>query len=141
MINIQLDSDHIYTVSKEAISMSEVIKGMFDDLNEQKITTIPISKIEDAPMEKIIEFCTYYIEHKDLAIRESIIARKISNPWVAEFCSMPIELLTYTIRAADFLHIKDLVNILCLEVANRVRGKTAEEIQEMYKNVKKLSQI
>ena len=94
---------------------------------------------------------------RDLTIQNSLSARKILNPWVAEFCEMPVGIISDTLIVADklnredlcmiptnrnikvkFMKLDELIQILCLEVAIRIRGKTLEEIKELFKNVKRI---
>lgn len=55
--------------------------------------------------------------------------------WDLDFCKVDQPVLFEMILAANYLDIKDLLDLTCKTVANMIKGKTPEEIRKTF-NIK-----
>ncbi|KAJ3330468.1 hypothetical protein HDU76_005601 [Blyttiomyces sp. JEL0837] len=111
---------------------------MLEDVGDSD-TPIPLPNVKGEILEKVIEYC---IHHKDDAIPPAEedkdafdAARKRTDDideWDATYIKVDNERLFEIILAANYLDIKPLLDLGCKTVANMIKGKTAEQIREMF---------
>ncbi|XP_025263541.1 S-phase kinase-associated protein 1 isoform X2 [Camponotus floridanus] len=139
MPNIKLQSSdgEIFAVDIEIIKCSVTIKTMLEDLgiDEAEEEVVPLPNVNSAILNKIIQWATY---HKDDLPPPSFEdeAEENSNDdissWDADFLKVEQSTLFELILAANYLNIKDLLNITCKTVANMIEGKTTTELCEIF---------
>ncbi|MGL5936421.1 MAG: SKP1 family protein [Cetobacterium sp.] len=142
-IKIKTNDDKLFTVDKNVIFRSTLIKNICADLDMDGGNTIPLPNVnkndEDEKtgvssevFEKIIEFCTH---HKDDPIVEEDENKPRNSEdltdWDRAFGKMPIKDLEEVLKAANYLEIKDLLTVCCKTYANYIKDKSVEEIREI----------
>merc|ERR1712006_55274 len=75
-----------------------------------------------AILEKVIAYCTYHTENKDVKEYET-------EAWDKQFAAVDDDTLFSLILAANYLDIKPLLDLTCKTVADYIKGKTPEEIR------------
>lgn len=103
-------SDGSLVVDRKIIIQSMTIKNMLEDVDD--ISTIPLPNISTNILEKVIEYCTH--------------------PSEEEYCNIDHITLFQLILAANYLDIKNLMDVTCKTVANMIRGKTPDEIRTLF---------
>uniref|UniRef100_A0AC35U3R8 Skp1 domain-containing protein n=1 Tax=Rhabditophanes sp. KR3021 TaxID=114890 RepID=A0AC35U3R8_9BILA len=106
-----------------------------DSTEDIGIERIPL-KCTKQGLEKIIEVCKFYNnnpkpEKGDTEDAKALYQTKI-NAYLTQF---HIDVKDYNwilILETDYLEIKFIYEILCSHVAETMRGKTTEELREMY---------
>ena len=129
-VTLSSSDSAFFEVPYEIAAMSGIIKDIINDSEEGE--TIPIHGVTGDVLGKIIEFCKHHAETPMMEIKiplETSDTSKIMSEWDAEYASdVDINLLLEMLRAADFLDIKPLVNLLCVKAALKIKGKTHEEV-------------
>ncbi|CAK9152249.1 unnamed protein product [Ilex paraguariensis] len=119
-------SDGVLSEVEEAVAIqSQALKHMIED--DCASTTIPLTNVDSKTLVKVIEYCK---RHADETITSEDL-KKFDSKFVDEDQTVLYDLL----MAANFLGIKDLLNILCEKVANMIKGKSPEEIRKIF-NIK-----
>ncbi|GAB1861253.1 S-phase kinase-associated protein 1 [Camponotus japonicus] len=138
MPNIKLQSSdgEIFKVDIEIIKCSITIKTMLEDLgmDEDEEEVVPLPNVNSAILNKIIQWATYHKD--DLPPPEDDEDEENSNDdissWDADFLKVEQSTLFELILAANYLNIKNLLNITCKTVANMIEGKTTKELREIF---------
>lgn len=128
------------TVSIQVAMMSSLIAGMIDNDasedsdDENDIPVVPLTRIKFNVLKKVFEFCVHHIRFEEMPTRTlprpffSLNLKDLVPEWYAnfvleittkEFCDLMV--------AADYLHIKPLIVLLCLTICIVNQGKTPEE--------------
>ncbi|XP_074310410.1 SKP1-like protein 1A [Silene latifolia] len=121
---------------------SQTIKHMIED--ECADNAIPLPNVTAKILSKVIEYCK---KHVDAAAAKTADATTTSTnttasvgddelkKWDEEFVKVDQSTLFDLILAANYLNIKDLLDLTCQTVADMIKGKTPEEIRETF-NIK-----
>ncbi|XP_019093586.1 PREDICTED: SKP1-like protein 13 [Camelina sativa] len=110
---------------EEAVgSQSQTIAHMIED--DCVATEIPLANVKGTILAMVIEYCKKHAG-ADASTGEG---KEELKKWDAEFLkTMEQPTLFDVILAANYLNIKDLLDISCQAVADMISGKTAEEIR------------
>ena len=149
--NIKLKScdEKLFLVDVEAAKMSGTIKTMFEDLgigssnvSEEIKEVLPIPNCDSEVLQKVIDWCDHHKDdiesEKDL--HESKEDTYELNGWDKEYIesvntindkgqSMIFDLII----AANYLNIPGLNDLAVTEVAKMMRGKSQDEIRDLFK--------
>ncbi|KAF3538820.1 hypothetical protein F2Q69_00020831 [Brassica cretica] len=87
---------------------------------------IPLPNVTSKILAKVIEYCK---KHVDASSDDDLKA------WDAEFMKIDQATLFELILAANYLNIKNLLDLTCQTVADMIKGKTPEEIRTTF-NIK-----
>lgn len=122
-------------VKKNVILMSGLIKEMLDEEDdEEEENEIPLPNVNLATLKKVVKYCEYH--HKNPAEElERPLKGKIQDvicEWDNEFLKIDQSTLVELIMAANYLNIKDLLDLTCANVASMIKGKTPQQIREMF---------
>ncbi|CAI2379979.1 unnamed protein product [Moneuplotes crassus] len=122
-----------FEVDIEIITMSVLVKSMIDDSGTEEV--IPLPDVEKSVFEKVLEFCLHYKEEPLQEIEKPLKTNNIKDvvsQWYGEFVSVEIEQLYEIILAANYLDIKPLLEVSCAAVAAMMKGKSIEEVRELF---------
>lgn len=127
-----------FAVTKDAILISETIKNLCEEF-EGDVITIPLPNISASILEKVVEYLEHFHENppsKEDEEKTEAEKRSAEIPeWEREYCN-PDKIgqptLFNLILAANYLDIKPLLNLTCKTVANMIKGKTPQEIKELF---------
>ena len=87
-------------------------------------------------LSKVIEYCTYKVNAaKKNADGNPTVAEEDVKTWENEFVKVDQGTLFQLILAANYLNIKELLDLTCHSVASMIRGKSPEEIRKAF-NIK-----
>lgn len=123
-----------FQVARFVIQMSGLIKDMLEEAEENESPNIPIPNVESRALKKVIEYCDYHWNNKADEI-EKPLKGKIEDvicDFDRKFLEIDQELLIELIMAANYLNIKDLLDLTCAKVASMIKGKSPEEIRQMF---------
>lgn len=118
MIKIVTSDNKIFEVEKHVIFQSELIKNMISDLDISE-QSIPIHNIDSEIMQKVIE----YAEHHEI--------KQESDEWDKKFLNIDNETVFKIILAANYLDMKNLLDLGCQTVAEFIKNKPIEEITKI----------
>lgn len=127
---VMSSDDKLFEVPNDVIMMSIVIKNMLEDLGFSD-DPVPLPNVTGSIMEKILQFCVYHTAHPEINVTEYMTTGKITDLWDITYCEMPMDVKIDVINAANYLDIKQLLDMLCLSVANAIKGKSPAEIRQI----------
>jgi S-phase kinase-associated protein 1 len=136
-LKLQSSDKEIFEVDRDVALKSETVKNMIDDVEPAAADQpIPLPNVTSKILAKVIEYCKYHVE-----------AEKANNPertaptedekkaWDTDFVKVEQSVLFDLILAANYLNIKDLLDLTCQTVADMIKNKTPEEIRRTF-NIK-----
>ena len=129
-----------FMVPRDVAFMSATLRNMLEDLGEEgSDMPIPLPNVKADALRKVIEFCEYHAANPDETSRfvkggrvdnfrefdrkYSDELREDKNLW----------LLFSVILAANYLDVKPLVDVTCRTVASMIKGKTPEQICDIFR--------
>ncbi|CAI0413098.1 unnamed protein product [Linum tenue] len=108
---------------------SQTIKHMIEDGCAGD--GIPIPNVTGAILAKVLEFCKKHQHHAPDRQSDADELKK----WDTNFANVSPDTLYHLLLAANYLNIKDLLDLSCQTVADIIKGKKPEEIRQ-YFNIK-----
>jgi len=123
------------SVDLDVVNKSTILKNMIEDTG--KDGDIPIPNIQLPILKKIIEFCEHYKSSNPKEIRKPLASSKLTennvDEWDAAFIEMEkVDDIIDLVIAANFLDIESLVALGCAKIATFIKGKTVEEIRDVF---------
>ncbi|XP_050364779.1 SKP1-like protein 1A [Argentina anserina] len=116
---------------EEAVALeSQTIKHMIED--DCADNGIPLPNVTSKILAKVIEYCK---KHVDAVKPEEKLSEDELKTWDQEFVKVDQATLFDLILAANYLNIKNLLDLTCQTVADMIKGKTPEEIRKTF-NIK-----
>jgi len=137
-IILQSSDELEFPVAKGVAIMSTTVKNMLEDLEGMSQHPIPLPNVTGAVLGKVIEYCQYHFEHHPVPASkddEKIEKDKLLGEWDQKFCAIDKPMLFELVLAANYLDIKDLLDVTCLSIASMLKGKSPEEIRKVF-NIK-----
>ena len=114
---------------EEAVAFeSQTIKLLIDDECADD-TVIPIPKVTGKILAMVIEYCK---KHVDAANSDEKLSEDELKKWDAEFVQVDQDTLYNLVLAANYLNIKNLLDLTCKTVANNIKEKTPEEVRKIF---------
>ncbi|KAJ6684717.1 hypothetical protein OIU79_014934 [Salix purpurea] len=95
---------------------------------------IPLPNVTSKILSKVTEYCKKHVESPKSDDRPSSADDDLKS-WDAEFVKVDQATLYDPILAANYLNIKNLLDLTCQTVAAMIKGKTQEEIRKTF-NIK-----
>ena len=114
-------------------TQSVLIKSMLEDAGNDD--EIPIPNVKSAILKKVIDFCVYIKDNQPPEIEKPLKSanlKDVVNPWYAAYIEVDQEVLFDLIMAANYLDIKPLLDLGCAYVASMIKGKTPEQIRQLF---------
>lgn len=122
-------------MARLSVSLNDSLHGDGDD---DYVVEIPV-RTNDRALKKVIEWLRHEGERilaltknelDDKDIPESEHKLPILDEWDTAYCTISDDDMVDTILAANLLECSKLLNILCITVANFVKGMTPEELRK-----------
>ncbi|KAI0530912.1 hypothetical protein KFK09_000460 [Dendrobium nobile] len=102
-------------VEEEVAMMSETLSHIIEDNLARNV--IPISNVTSTVLSYVFQYCKRHLTMDDLEDFDN------------EFVDVDVDTLYDLLMAANYLNVKDLLDLVCRKVADLIRGKTPEEIR------------
>ena len=126
-VPLSTGDEQLFEVPRDIAMQSEMIKALLSDIpNVDK--PIPIKNVQGKIFSLVINYCTQRVAQPPLS--EAELKERDE-----EFVKVDQATLFELILAANYLNIKELLDLLCLTVANMIKGKTPVEIRKTF-NIK-----
>ncbi|KAJ1436305.1 S-phase kinase-associated protein 1-like [Sesbania bispinosa] len=134
---VKCSEDEILEVEEALVNASQTLKRLIGD-NESRGEKVII--LPDISRETLSMINNYVKKHADanaeLAVGKASKGHKKSlHVWDTEFMKVDQDTLYKLIMAAQYLKIEDLLDLGCQTVANMIKGKSPDNIREMF-NIK-----
>jgi len=133
-VQLRSSDDEMFDVELDVANQSQMIRNMIEDTGTDSF--IPLPNVSSKILAKVIEYCKYHVTAQSAGEGEKASAGEedLKN-WDTEFVKVDQSTLFDLILAANYLNIKNLLDLTCLTVANMIKGKTPEEIRKTF-NIK-----
>uniref|UniRef100_A0A6S9ADC6 S-phase kinase-associated protein 1 n=1 Tax=Ditylum brightwellii TaxID=49249 RepID=A0A6S9ADC6_9STRA len=134
-VNLVSKEGDSYEVPVAVAKMSELVKTMIEEDDDDEVTEIPLPNVKAAVLAKVIEFCTHHRTEPMTEIEKplkSAVMAEVVQKWYADFVNVEQVLLFELILAANYMDIKPLLDLTCATVASMIKGKTPEEIRQTF---------
>jgi len=131
-VNLESCDGKIFKIDKDIAIKSQLINNMLEDIEDSDDENIPLPNVTGDILEKVIEYCEH---HRDDKIDEyDYDEGNNENLWDQDYLEnfSTKEQLFDTALAANYMDIKTLLNLTCRHIADKIRGKTAEDIREYF---------
>jgi S-phase kinase-associated protein 1 len=118
--------------------MSAVIAGQINDDDEESEieNEFPCPKVSGNILQKVVDYCTHYqeepMEKIETPLQGETIEAIVRPEWYVRFCEVDREVMFQLVAAANFLNIKPLLDLTCLAVSVSIKGKSVEELREIF---------
>ncbi|KAI9592582.1 S-phase kinase-associated protein 1A-like protein [Syncephalis fuscata] len=126
-----------FTVDKPVAERSVLIKNMLEDIGESE-HPIPIPNVTGKVLKKVIEYCE---QHKNDPLPEAdenqdeytrVRTSEDISDWDKKYMDVEQDTIFDVILAANYLDIRPLLDLGCKTIANMIKGKTTEQIRELF---------
>ena len=137
-IKLVSSEGEVFETDVEIVMQWGTIRTMLEDLGvDEDDDPVPLPNVTAATLGKIIQYCTYHKDNPPSPEDDEIKEKGTDDisSWVLEFPNVDQSTLFELIMAANYLDISDLLDVSCKQVANAIKGKTAEEIRKTF-NIK-----
>eukprot|EP00992_Anisonema_acinus_P000507 TRINITY_DN10181_c0_g1_i1.p1 TRINITY_DN10181_c0_g1~~TRINITY_DN10181_c0_g1_i1.p1 ORF type:complete len:186 (+),score=46.12 TRINITY_DN10181_c0_g1_i1:80-637(+) len=132
-----------YVVAREAAKMSGLIKDMLEDQDQGEETVIPIPNVSGRTLKYVLQYIEHHWNQKAEPIEKPLKGKieDVISEWDKKFLFTDLvkdgdekqhELLIDCIMAANFLNIKDMLDLTCACVASMIKGKSPEQIRALF---------
>jgi len=132
-VKLRSSDDEMFEVEKEVADKSQMIRNMIEDTGTDN--PIPLPNVTSKILAKVIEYCKYHVNSAKAEGDKPAVSDDEKKTWDTEFVKVDQATLFELILAANYLNIKELLDLTCLTVANMIKGKTPEEIRKTF-NIK-----
>jgi S-phase kinase-associated protein 1 len=132
-VKLKSSDDEMFEVDESVAYESQTVKNMIEDTGTD--SAIPLPNVSSKILAKVIEYCRYHVESQKSSDDKPAIPEDEIKQWDAEFVKVDQATLFDLILAANYLNIKNLLDLTCQTVADMIKGKTPEEIRKTF-NIK-----
>ncbi|OAE31748.1 hypothetical protein AXG93_4874s1110 [Marchantia polymorpha subsp. ruderalis] len=132
-VKLKSSDDEMFEVDETVAYESQTVKNMIEDTGTDN--PIPLPNVSSKILAKVIEYCRYHVESQKISDEKPAVPEDEIKQWDAEFVKVDQATLFDLILAANYLNIKNLLDLTCQTVADMIKGKTPEEIRKTF-NIK-----
>lgn len=135
LINLVSQEGDNFQVAKDVAAMSELVKSMLPEEDEDHQLEIPLPNVKSAILAKVIEFCKHYTEDPMNEIEKPLKSLTMSEnvqEWYAHYVDVEQETLFEIVLAANYMDVKPLLDLSCATIASMIKGKNPEEIRRTF---------
>lgn len=138
MSNIILCQDTskvLFDIPRKVCIGSGLISMMIEDNDEENLL-VPVSNVPEKYLPMIIEFLKYSFINPMPEIEKplkSIMMEENISEWYAKFIdSISLEEILELIQVANYLDIKNLLDLCSAKIASIIKGKSPEELRRIF---------
>eukprot|EP00695_Tsukubamonas_globosa_P001321 TRINITY_DN231_c0_g2_i1.p1 TRINITY_DN231_c0_g2~~TRINITY_DN231_c0_g2_i1.p1 ORF type:complete len:162 (+),score=88.58 TRINITY_DN231_c0_g2_i1:67-552(+) len=134
LVDLKSSDEQVFTVKKEVAKMSEVFADLIADAPSDEKPQIPVPNVSGPVLKKVLEYCEHHWNNRAEEIEKPLKGKieDVISDFDKKYLEIDQSLLIELILAANFLNIKDLLDLTCAKVASMIKGKTPEEIRQMF---------
>ena len=128
-------SDNIkVTIDSKSAERSVLLKGLLQDYSVEN--EIPMPDINGEILKKCVEYMIHYKETDPKEIPRPLPSSNlldVTEEWDVNFISGgDLDSVFDVINAANYLDLKALLDLSCAKIASIMKGKTADEIRNIF---------
>jgi S-phase kinase-associated protein 1 len=132
-VKLKSSDDEMFEVDEAVAFESQAVKNMIEDTGID--APIPLPNVSSKILAKVIEYCKYHVDNQKASEDKPATPEDEIKVWDADFVKVDQATLFDLILAANYLNIKNLLDLTCQTVADMIKGKTPEEIRKTF-NIK-----
>ncbi|CAK9272597.1 unnamed protein product [Sphagnum jensenii] len=132
-VKLKSSDDEMFEVEESVAFKSQAVKNMIEDTGMDH--PIPLPNVSSKILAKVIEYCKYHVDNQKASHDKPATPEDEIKAWDLDFVKVDQATLFDLILAANYLHIKNLLDLTCQTVADMIKGKTPEEIRKTF-NIK-----
>jgi S-phase kinase-associated protein 1 len=132
-VKLKSSDDEMFEVEEAVAFESQAVKNMIEDTGID--APIPLPNVSSKILAKVIEYCKYHVDNQKTSEDKPATPEDEIKAWDADFVKVDQATLFDLILAANYLNIKNLLDLTCQTVADMIKGKTPEEIRKTF-NIK-----
>lgn len=125
-VTLITNDDVEFKISTEVSDKLVTVQNLIQDIGSDG--AIPTPEVNSKILSKVIEYAKYHLENP---FTEDNTENYVTE-WDSQFCNVDQEVLFDMILAANYLDYKDLLETTAQCVANLIKGKTPEQIRELF---------
>ncbi|XP_038892847.1 SKP1-like protein 14 [Benincasa hispida] len=125
-VNLRSSENEVFKVREEIAKQSVVVRNFLeeDESNSDEVT-IPLPNISGRILAMVIEWIVKHVEEK--------LTETALKDWQIKFVGdLDLDSLFELIMAANYLEVTDLFHQTCQSVADKIAGKSPEEIRKIF---------
>ena len=140
-IRVRTSNGEEFIVDKDVLSMSTTVTNFLEDGldDDDENGFIPLPNVSGKMMPMIIEYCKFHHNYEKvksehaIGNKDEILHTEADvKAWDDNFVKVDQSTLFDLILAANYLNIKELLDLCCQTVANMIKGKSPEEIRKTF---------
>jgi len=128
------NDDVMFKADRGNMKLNRLVSEMCED-NEEEELVIPLPNVSSKDLKKVIEFCDYFHINPMKAVDKPLKSTNLEDcvgKWYSDFINMPKEDVFNMVLAANYLDNKPLLELSCAKVATFIKGRTPEEIRNVF---------
>ncbi|PWA54618.1 hypothetical protein CTI12_AA430770 [Artemisia annua] len=130
LIVLKASDGETFEVEEIVALKSQTINHMIEDGCAD--SAIPLPNVTSNILSKVIEYCKKHVETPKT---EDKVSEEDLKSFDAEFVKVDQATLLNLILAANYLNIKELLDLTCQTVADMIKGRSVEEVRKTF-NIK-----
>ncbi|KAL6213127.1 hypothetical protein ACLB2K_012574 [Fragaria x ananassa] len=128
LLTLKSEDQEVFEIDEAVAIQSQTIKNMVEDGCADN--AIPLPNVSGSILAKVIEYLKKHVKDEE-SKKDDGSLKKFDKDFVKVDQSVLFDL----ILAANYLNIKELLDLTCQTVADMIKGKTPEEIRQTF-NIK-----
>ncbi|GAV73498.1 Skp1 domain-containing protein/Skp1_POZ domain-containing protein, partial [Cephalotus follicularis] len=127
IITLTTADDAVFHVSETVAMEMKIVKSFLED-NSEATESIPLPNVLSGPFSRIIEYVTHHLEFRDKSAKKEEI-RSFDEGFLKGVSNDDLKEL---VVAANYLEIKELLDMLNQTVADRIKNKSVEYVRKFF---------
>ena len=119
------------TIARQSVTIRTMLEDLGMDLENDSNEAVPLPNVSGPVLSKVLDWAT---QHKDDGKTKSTPEDSVTREYDADFFKgIDSKMMFDIILAANYLEIKDLLDLGTKTVADSLRNKSPEEIRKEFK--------
>ncbi|KAL4190617.1 hypothetical protein AMTRI_Chr07g25620 [Amborella trichopoda] len=134
MILVRSTEGKLFEVAQEAALQCETIKNMIEDGCTPSEKGIPLPNVSSKTLSKVIKYLIHHMENRKGNDGEEEERKAVTElqKWDEEFVNVDMETLVDIALAANYLNVKNLLDMTSMAIANHIKDLRPEEVREIF---------
>ncbi|KAI8040999.1 S-phase kinase-associated protein 1-like [Drosophila gunungcola] len=132
-IKLQSSDGEIFDTDIQVAERFGIIKSLLGDCPEDdENAPVPLPKVNSTILRKVLSWAQHHKDDVEPTEDDDNKDTDEISSWDADFLKVDKSILFGIIAAANYLEIKELLELTCQAVANMIKGKTPQEIRNIF---------
>ena len=131
IIKIKTNDGKEVDLSSKAALRSGLLKGMMDDY--QDATEFSLNNVDGDTLVRVKDYLTHYQNEEPKIIEKPLKSndfKDLANEWDYKFLDLNDNDILAIIKAANFMDIKPLLELVSVKITCKLRGTTTQSIRK-----------